>query len=111
MGVLQETKLTDRIHERQGERYSVWATEAERSQWGDIGSLEGGRRVAVEGIVNFTPNVESFLLNSGSRRWYVVREYMPPHDAPDVYRIEQALEVAPRRMEVILLGNSNVRLR
>ena len=111
MGVLQETKLTDRIHAWQGEGYSVWETDAERSQRGDIGSLEGGRRVAVEGIVNFTPNVESFLLTSGSRRWYVVGAYMPPHDAPAVYRIKQALEVAPRRMEVILLGNSNVRLR
>ena len=65
----------------------------------------------VEGIVNFLPNVESFLLNSGSRRWYVVGAYMPPHDAPAAYRTEKALEVAPRRMEVILLGNSNVRLR
>ena len=34
----------------------------------------------MEGIVNFFPNVESFLLTSGSRRWYVVGAYMPPHD-------------------------------
>ena len=55
MGVLQETKLTDRIHARQGEGYSVWATEAERRQRGDIGSLEGGLRVAGGGYCQLFP--------------------------------------------------------
>ena len=36
---------------------------------------------------------------------------MPPHDAPAVRRIEQAFEVSPKEMEVILLGGINVRLR
>ena len=37
--------------------------------------------------------------------------YLPPHDAPDVHRINQALEVAPRVMEVILLRDLNVSMR
>ena len=36
---------------------------------------------------------------------------MPPHDDPDVRCIEQVLELAPKVMEVILLGDINVRLR
>ena len=36
VGVLQEKKLTDRIHARQGEGYSVWATEAESRHRGGI---------------------------------------------------------------------------
>ena len=36
---------------------------------------------------------------------------MPPHDALAVHRINQALEVAPKEMEFILLGDINVRLR
>ena len=65
----------------------------------------------MEGIVKFDPNMESFLLTSESRRWYVVGVYMPPHCASDVRRIEQALELAPTGMEVILLGDLNARLR
>ena len=65
----------------------------------------------MEGIVNFGPNVASFLLIPGSQRWYVVRAYVPPNDAPAVHCIEQALEESPKGMELILLGYLNVRLR
>ena len=51
----------------------------------------------MEGIINFGPNVENFLLTSGSRIWYVVGAYVPPNDAPAVHRIEQALEAAPKK--------------
>ena len=47
MGVLQETKLKDGIHARQGSEYAVWETDAESRHWGGItGSLEGGHGVA-----------------------------------------------------------------
>ena len=52
----------------------------------------------VEGIVNFGTNVANFLLTLQSRRWYVVGTYVPPHDAPDVRRIEQVLEWALKGM-------------
>ena len=32
----------------------------------------------VEGIVNFSPNMPSFLLTLGSQRWYIVGAYVPP---------------------------------
>ena len=65
----------------------------------------------VEGIFNLSPNVASFLLISGLRRWYVVGAYTPQYDVPAVHRIEQALEVATKVMEIILLGDLNIRLR
>ena len=65
----------------------------------------------MEGIVNFGPNVTSFLLKSGSHRWYVVGAYVPPNDAPAVHRIKKAFEDAPKGMKVILLGYLKVRLR
>ena len=52
----------------------------------------------VDGIINFGPNIENFLLMLRSRRWYVVGTYVPPHDAPDVRRIEQVLEWALKGM-------------
>ena len=65
----------------------------------------------MEGIVNFGPNVSSFLWTPGTKRWYIVGAYVSSHDAPAVRRIEQALEAALKVIEVILLGDLNVRLR
>ena len=65
----------------------------------------------MEGIVNFGPNMASFFLMLELRRWYVGRAYVPPNDAPAAHSIEQALELAPKLMEVILLGDLNIRLR
>ena len=65
----------------------------------------------MEGIVNSGPTVASFLMTSGSRRWYVVGEYVPTHDASADHRIKQMLEVAPKGIEIILLGDLNIRLR
>ena len=64
----------------------------------------------VEGVVNFVPNVASFLLTSVSRIWYVDGAYVPPNEEPAVHCIKQFLEEAPKGMEVILLGDLNVRL-
>ena len=65
----------------------------------------------MEGIVNFVPNMASLLVMSGSWIWYVVGAYGPPHNATGIHCIEQALEAAPKGMEVIILGDINVRLR
>ena len=49
----------------------------------------------VEGIVNFGPNMVSFLLTSGARLWYVLWECVPQNNEPDMHCVEQALVVAP----------------
>ena len=83
MGVQQETNITDGIHARQLVRYHVWETEAESRHWVGIELVWGGdARWQVEGIINFVPNVESFLLMLGLQRWYVVREYVYPNNVP-----------------------------
>ena len=86
MDILQVMKLTDRIHARQGEGYSVWAKEAESRHWGGVAVVwreEAGWQV--KGIINFGPNLASFLLTLGSRRFYLVGAYDPPNDAPDIH--------------------------
>ena len=65
----------------------------------------------MEGVVNFVPNVETFLLTSGSRRWYIVGAYVPLHDAPSIYRIKKSLEAAPKGMEFILMRDLKTRLK
>ena len=87
VGIIQDTKLTNKIHTRYGSGYLVWSTEAE------IHHFRGGAVVwqeeagwQVEGVVNFGPNVVSFLLTSGVSRWYNVGLYVPPNDVPAVHQ-------------------------
>ena len=65
----------------------------------------------MEGIINFSPNVASFLLTSGLHIWYVFGACVPPNNSPAVHHIEQALEAAPNGMGVIMLGGLHAKLR
>ena len=95
--VFQETKLMDGIHARHGAGYTVWMTVAESSHWGGIAVVWRWDAVwQLEGMINFVPNVASFLLTSGSWRFYVVVSYVPPNDVPTVNRVEHSLEAAPK---------------
>ena len=106
--VLQETRLMDGIHAHHRAGYAVCATVAESRHWGEVTVVQ--REDAgwqVEGIIKFGPNVASFLLILGSRRWNVVGEYVSPNNAPAVYCMDQALEASPKGVEVILLWDLN----
>ena len=65
----------------------------------------------VEGNIYFGPNVVSFLIMLGAIQWYVVGTYMPPNDVQTVYCMDQALKSAPEGLEIILMGDLNVRLK
>ena len=83
IGVLQETKLTRGIHTQYSLGYKVWATDSERRHRGGIAIVwreEEGWKVEV--VTNFGPNMVSFTITSGRRRWYVVGAYAPPNDQP-----------------------------
>ena len=83
IGVLQYTKLAGGIHTRKSLGYKVWATEAEIRHRGGIAIVwreEEGWKVEV--VTNFGPNMVSFTITSGRRRWYVVGAYAPPNDQP-----------------------------
>ena len=62
-------------------------------------------------MFNFVPNVVSFLLMLGERRWYSVGSYVPPNNEPSMYRVYQALKAVPKEVEVILLGDLNFLIR
>ena len=53
----------------------------------------------------------SLWLTTGRRRWYVIGEYVPPKEEPNIARVEHALGNAAKGVEVIVLGDINVRLR
>ena len=47
---------------------------------------------------------------SGARQCYVVGAYVPPNDRPSVRRVEKGLRAAPEELELILVGDLNMRL-
>ena len=46
----------------------------------------------------------------GLRRFYVVGAYDTPNDMPAVHSVDQVLRVAPKGLEMILMGGLSVRL-
>ena len=66
VGFLQETKLMQGIHTRNGSGYNVWVTKAESCHRGGVAVVWGAAKGwQVENMSGFGPNVVSFLLMSG----------------------------------------------
>ena len=86
----------------------VWDTEAENQHQGGIAIVwKGAEGWGVEGLLNFGPNVVSFIIKSGRKRWYGVRAYVPPNNLPKTNWISQALEYGPKGMRMLLVGDLN----
>ena len=72
---------------------------------GDVGinSTPGGVTIfwreakgwGVEGVWSFGPNVFSFIITSGQKRWYGVGTYVPPNNLLMINLISQVLECEP----------------
>ena len=108
---IQENKLTQGIHTRHGTVYDIWATETESLHRGGVAVVwRAAKGWRVEITASFGPNVVSFLLMLGSRRFYVVGAYVIPNDMPAVHSVEQVLQVLPKGLEMILMGGLSVRL-
>ena len=92
VGLLQEKKLTQRIHKNHGVGYNVWETEAESLHREGVAVVWRAAKLwQVENTARFVPNVVILLLMSGAIKWYVVGAYVPPNDRPSVNCMEQAL--------------------
>ena len=60
--------------------------------------------------MNLGPNVVSLKVTSRARRWYVFWAYMALNNVRVVHSVEQALAAASKGVEIILMGNLNVKL-
>ena len=100
--ILQKMKLTHGMQTLYGVGYLLWATEGESRHHGGIAVIwqeEAGWQI--KGMVNFGPNMVSFLLKSGASRWYVIGAYVPLKDVLTVHQVEQVLAVNPKWIETI----------
>jgi hypothetical protein len=103
IGILQETKITDDKYKKKS--FGIIATKA-------ISAFQGGIAIAyrtsawwsIESIRLYHPNVISFTLVTGKRRYSCLEAYIPPGDTIDT--VYEAIERSARNTP-ILLGDLN----
>jgi exonuclease III len=111
LGVFQETKLTDGIYTRQSSGYQVIASNAPSKHQGGIALFwRDSPHWQVEAYKAYGPNVLSFQLVTGLRRWYVVGAYVPPSDTSTIEYVSKALDDRPEGVDPILIGDLNANL-
>ena len=82
LGVFQDTKCTDGIYTLELAGYRVVATDAPRRHRGGVALLyRPSAQFAVEEVREYGPNVISFEVVTGRRRWYIIGCYITPDDA------------------------------
>ena len=112
LGVFQETKLTDDIYTRMSSGYRVIATNAPSKHQGGVALFyRDSDQFQVEAYQSFGPNVISFQLVSGRRRWFVVGCYIPPTCNTTIEQVTQALSHRPDNAELLVVGDLNVDLK
>ena len=108
MGILQETKITDGAYTRASAGYRVVATDAPSRHRGEIAMFyREGAGFAVEEVRQYGPNVLSFEVVSGRRRWYIIGCYLAPDDARAIERVVTSLGDQPRGTTLIVAGDLN----
>lgn len=111
LGVFQETKLTDDIYTRVSSGYRVIATNAPSEHQGGVALFyRDSDQHQVEALQTFGPNVVSFQLASGKRRWCVVGCYIPPTCTTTIEHVTQAIAQCPAKAELVVAGDLNVDL-
>ena len=53
--------------------------------WGE----ESGWKI--EGAMKYSPNVVSFRITAGWKKWFAIRKYIPPNYQPTENQLEQSL--------------------
>ena len=112
-GILTETKLTDGIHTRSFEGYTVVATKALSPHQGGVAIFfRESNYWQVESVKKYGPNVISCHLVTGRRRIPVVGAYIPPSDEDliTITYINKAMDDVPNGLNPLLMGDLNANL-
>ena len=111
LGVSQETKCTDGIYTRESAGYCVVATDAPSRHRGGVALFyRPSSLFVVEAVREYGPNVLSFEVATGGRRWYIIGCYLAPDDARTIERVVTALGYQPRGTALLVTGDFNTDL-
>ena len=112
-GVMQETKLIDRIYMRDSSGFQVTATAAPRTHYGGVTFFyREAEHFAIEELRLYGPNFIRLKLVTGRRRWHIVWCYIPPPPS-DTITIEEfvaTIRDQPYGDELLAAGNLNADL-
>ena len=64
----------------------------------------------MEAVREYGPNVLSFEVATGARRWYIIGCYLAPDDAETIERVVTALGDQPKGNTLIVAGDLNTDL-
>ena len=111
LGVFQETKCTDGIYTHQSAGYCVLATDAPSRHCGGVAIFYRlSSLFAVEEVREYGPNVISFEVATGRRRWYIIGCYLAPDDSRTTERVVTELGDQPRGTAIVVAGDFNTDL-
>ena len=111
LGIFQETKCTDEIYTRESAGYRVIATDAPSRHRGGMALFYMPSTLfEVEAIREYRPNVLSFEVATGARRWYIIGCYLAPDDAQTIERVVTALGYQPRGTALLVVEDLNTDL-
>ena len=92
LGVFQEMKCRDGIYTRESAVYCVVATDALSQHCGGVALIyRPSSLFAVEAVRDYGPNMLSFEVATGGRRWYIIGCYFAPDNARTIERVVTVL--------------------
>ena len=111
LGVFQETKCTYGIYTRESAGYRVVATDAPSRHRGRVALFyRPSTLFAVEAVREYGPNILSFEVAMGGRRWYIIGCYLAPNNAQTIERVVTAMGDQPRGTALLVAGDLNTDL-
>ena len=66
--------------------------------------------LAVEAIREYGPNVMSFEVATGARRWYIIGCYLAPDNTSTIESVVAALKERPKGTVLVVAGDLNTAL-
>ena len=85
LGIFQDTKLKGGFYTRGSAGYNAVATDVPIRHHVRVAVFyRTSPEYAVEDIQQFGPNVIGFQMETGERRWYIIRCYLAPNDTSTI---------------------------
>ena len=111
LGVFQETKCTDGIYTHKSVGYRVVATDAPSRHRGRVALFyRPSSLFAVKEVREYGPNVISFEVATGGRRWYIIGCYLAPDNARTIEWVVTAMGDQPHGTALVVAGDFNTDL-
>ena len=106
LGIFQKKKCTDGIYTRESVGYRVVVTDTPSEHRGGVALFyRPSPLFAVEAVREYGPNVMSFKLAMGARRWYIIGCYLAPKDTSTIERVVSALRDRPKGTALVVAGD------